>query len=192
MLGIYAAIFNLCLVFIAFGAYLLLKKMSLPWEDLSFLQKGVFVCCSIVFILFLPNIAYLFTDSRHIADYCDFDFLHRCTNYPWMNLGYFVYGALGMPFFLITIRGFSEILSIIFNKYLKYIAPFVLIYLSALGVRIGLLERFNSWEVITHPWHIVETCFQHVINFDEVTVSFFVLLLILYYWTWFFLDRFKL
>ena len=192
MLGIFGVIWNLMLAFIAFGLLLVCERFfSESWKKYSVLKKLSFLLTAVLFILFLPNIAYLFTDARHIADYCDFDALHRCTNYPWMNLGYFVYGALGIPFFLVSIRKFSYILGNIFHSSLKTISPVVLIFLSALGVRNGLIERFNSWNVLNEPLHIITTSLGHVINFDSSLYSCFGLLLVLYYWSWFVLDRFK-
>lgn len=190
MLGIPAAIFNLILVFIAFGlCQLLWRHFQAPWKAFSLIKKLKFVVITILFILFLPNIAYLFTDARHIADYCDFDFLHRCVNHPWMNLGYFVYGALGIPFFLICIRRFSQLLAIVFDARLRHLVPIVMLFLSALGVRIGLIERFNSWNIINEPLNIVVTSWQHVIGGDPALYSFFGVLTVLYYWSWWWLDQ---
>jgi len=192
MLGIFGAVWNLLLVFIAFVLVFICERFFFDhWKNYSWLKKFGFAVVAVWFILFLPNIAYLFTDARHIADYCEFDYLHRCTNYPWMNLGYFVYGALGIPFFLVSIRKFSNILGKVFHPKLKIISPIVLIFLSALGVRIGLIERFNSWNVLNEPLNIITTAFGHVINFDSALYSFFGLLLLLYYWSWFVLDRFS-
>ena len=192
MLSIAAAVFNLILVFIAFGLVILLERLFIKkWSEINWQKRVGFLLLSVAFILFLPNIAYLFTDARHIGDYCDFDFLHRCTNYPWMNLGYFVYGALGIPFFLVSIRKYSQILGKVFHRSLKYSAPVILIFLSALGVRIGLIERFNSWNILNEPLNIITTALGHVIHFDGALYSFFGLLLVLYYWSWFVLDRFS-
>ncbi len=191
MLGIFGVIWNLLLVLIAFGLLQVLwKHFRQPWSQFSWQKQLGFVFIFIAFVLFLPNIAYLFTDARHIADYCEFDFLHRCTNHPWMNLGYFVYGALGIPFFLICTRRASQLLSIVFDARLRHVMPIVLLFLTALGVRIGLIERYNSWNIINDPLGIVITCWQHVVGLDPALYSFFGLLALLYYWSWFWLDRY--
>ena len=185
MFTIVWAIFNLFLVGLAFGVLLLLERqIKQPKGYLNCLLISVYC---LLFILLLPNIAYLFTDHRHIADICTFDELQRCINSPWRNLGYFVYSALGIPFFLISIRRASRLF---LPKY-KHLGVVILIFLSALGVRIGLFERFNSWDILTKPWDIVLTSFGYVLSFDEALWSFFGLLLLLYYWSWFWLDRFR-
>jgi len=185
MFTLFWAVFNLFLVGLAFAVLLIIERqLKQPKSTQNYLLIAV-LC--LIFILLLPNITYLFTDHRHIADICIFDELQRCTNSPWRNLGYFVYSALGIPFFLISIRRAS---GLFFPKF-QHLWVIALIFLSALGVRIGLFERFNSWDILNTPGEIIITSLGYVFSADEALYSFFGLLMLLYYWSWFWLDRFR-
>jgi uncharacterized membrane protein len=165
MLGIYGAIWNLCLAGIPFLliTYLYKHFYNQSWSVLSFYKKTALVAGFGAFILFLPNIPYLFTDYRHIVDHCEFDSLARCVNWPVANLLYFTYAALGIPLFVLSIEKAMKLIP--FKLY--WIGAGILVFLSALGVSLGLFERFNSWNIVHELPLILGACWDYFLGGRE-------------------------
>lgn len=151
MLGWPTVFWNLFLIGVALGA-LLYAKTALSGETftkISVARKIIFVFWLLVFLAFFPNIAYLFTDARHILDFCSGDDRwKRCPEAPWAIFAYFSYGVIAIPFYVFSIDQTTKMFAIAFHKIAKKIVPPVMIFLSAIGVCIGLFNRLNSWDLL--------------------------------------------
>ena len=151
MLGWETVIWNLFLIGVAMSALFYAKSIlkTKPLSNLSRTEKLLFFLWMLVFLAFFPNIAYLFTDSRHVLDYCGvLDEYRRCWEAPWAVLAYFTYSTIAIPFFVIAIDVTARMCAHSIHYSLRHIVPPVMIFLSALGICIGLFDRLNSWDLL--------------------------------------------
>jgi len=128
-----------------------------------------------LWLLFLPNSFYLITDFVH---------LHYITHLQ------FGYDAILLSCF--TIAGFyagcvsmMQIHFLLELKYVKQKAQTIIIsisYLSAFGVYLGRILRFNSWYIITNPIHLLTTILETVFKTESIlfTIALGTLILIVY------------
>ena len=112
---------------------------------------------ALLWLAFLPNSCYLLTEWRHFLYSLDESnlFLHARADSRWMVILtfyaalYFVFSAVGMVAFTLAIRPLSRIVHCyVPNTWIATVPLFVM--LSA-GVYLGLVLRYNSWEIITRP-----------------------------------------
>lgn len=115
----------------------------------------------LTWLLFLPNSFYMITDFVH---------LHHVTKLQ------FIFDALLLSCF--TVAGFhSGILSLFdihFLLQMKYstqkswIIIGTIAYLSAFGIYLGRILRFNSWDIFRHPFSLLSTSFESIQNSETV------------------------
>jgi len=117
----------------------------------------------LVFVAFLPNAPYVLTDLIHLV------------NEIWANNSLLTNTLLIIPkYFLFVAIGFEAyVLSLInLGSYLKrqrlgrfvWQAEFVLHALSAIGVYLGRFERLNSWNLVTHPKHVIHSVAENLFD----------------------------
>ncbi len=192
MLGIDGALWNVFLMILpVVGVVLLEHKIGKnSWKKLSFGKQIVFLLGILLIILFLPNIAYVFTDARHVLDHCSgADRYKRCAEAPWSIPLFFVYATLAIPFFVIVIQKISELFARVFHKNWLFITPPILVLLSSLGVMLGLFERLNSWDMFIHPFGVLEITWRYFVVASElfILLPFFLCFLVLFYFFRFFI-----
>jgi uncharacterized membrane protein len=120
-------------------------------------RKMLVILVGLVWIAFLPNACYLLTEWRH--------FLERLGDtgltFRWhhdsgaalelmMNtLFYLCYSGIGMLTFALAIRPVARVFKDAGAKLWVWGIP--LFMLNSLAVYLGLVLRFNSWEMLTKP-----------------------------------------
>lgn len=196
MLGWSTVLWNLFLIGLALTALLYAKNMlqGKKFSEISKKQKGLFLFFFLFFLAFFPNIAYLFTDSRHILDYCGTDdYYRRCWEAPWAVLAYFSYSVIAIPFFVFSIDQTAKIVEKSFWKKGKEIVPPIMIFLSAIGICIGLFDRLNSWDLL-NPLIPIQTILSYFTNPEKLfTFTIFTIFLagIFYFFRFFFYNAEK-
>lgn len=113
----------------------------------------------VIFIVFLPNAAYILTDSIHIIELSQ-------KNYPqWAIIlilipQYLLFICLGFEAYVISLIKLEKYLSnFLAPKYLTLIQG-IAHSLCILGVYLGRFERFNSWDLVTKPGIVLLTTCQ--------------------------------
>ena len=117
------------------------------------LRAPVFIL-GMAWLAFLPNTCYLLTEWRHFLALVDYAHLGtRIQGDPSavimlmeITLFYFVFSAIGVLAFALAIRPIARIAKMRGMNLWVWGAPFFL--LMSLGVYLGLVLRFNSWELI--------------------------------------------
>lgn len=121
---------------------------------------------SLLWLALLPNTAYLMTDARHILGYCPIgSYGNVCPHNAWMTLFFFLYAAIGWPAFVWALRPMHHYINERFNtKNRDYGFAFVCImsFITSAGVLLGLLNRFNSWELLTKPTQIIIAGYSYI------------------------------
>lgn len=121
---------------------------------------GLGVPLGLVWLAFLPNTCYLLTEWRHLLfdprwkDLLDegrIDRIAMLKTAKWA-LFFLIYSGLGVLLFTLSIRPMERVWRGP-RRHPALIAPF-LFFLMALGVYLGLIERYNSWDMFRR-WHEV-------------------------------------
>ncbi|HVF09950.1 MAG TPA: DUF1361 domain-containing protein [Abditibacteriaceae bacterium] len=111
----------------------------------------------LIWLALLPNTCYLLTEWRHFLDIVDSQNLYLRAERSQRVLYdicvfavfYLFYSGFGAMSLALSIRPVEQLLSRRRVKFF-FIAPFLFTLLS-LGVYLGLLLRFNSWDLLARP-----------------------------------------
>lgn len=130
----------------------------LPWlgaKTAHYLQKiGASPFLIILFlvatIVFLPNAPYLLTDLCHLR-------WTTYANFLWLDILMIVaYAATGLVVFYATFFVLEKILEQYWGATWTTLVLILLFFLNAFGVYLGRFLRFNSWDLVTKPWSLLE------------------------------------
>lgn len=111
----------------------------------------------IVWLLFIPNSFYIITDLFHLGNFADMPLwydLAMILSFAWNGL------VLG----ILSVRQMEKIIatSLFVRTELFFIWP--VMFLNALGVYVGRYLRFNSWDLITDPFHLIRDMASLIIH----------------------------
>jgi len=143
-------LWNLFLAWIPFFASLKLYKIPSSEKIRFFAILGLT-------ILFLPNAIYLVTDLIHLK--------HRIGVPYWYDvIVLFSFSVLGLIYSTSTLINLEHNLEKIIQK--KWVIPSLigLIFISGYGVYMGRILRWNSWDVFIHPFHLVISCSETILQ----------------------------
>jgi uncharacterized membrane protein len=177
-------IWNLSLLLIPFLLVLFLRRyfsnrpiFGKRKKDSVILAIGIFA-----WLAFIPNSAYIVTQIRHLLGYCPLGSLRDvCVQNAWMIMFYFIYSIIGWVSFVLLLRQMKRFLSGVLNKKIANVFILSIIPLISLGVLLGLINRFNSWELFTEPLTIMNvmliyfTDFIYLINWLTFTFGLYIL-----------------
>lgn len=131
-----------------------------------------------VWLAFLPNTAYLMTDVRHIIGYCPFgSYSNVCAENAWMSIFFFLYASFGWPSFVLAIRPLKSYVTKRFGLKQGILFATLACFFSAWGVLLGLVNRFNSWELLTRPGQIIRVAFSY---FNEASAALNILFVFIF------------
>lgn len=145
-----------------------------PWWQIGLL--------GIAWILFVPNAAYVMADIRHIIGYCPIGvYGNVCSENAWMTLFFFAYGLIGWVALILSIRPVRLAIKERFNCHVADIATIIVIPIIGLGFLLGLVNRWNSWDILHHPISILAgalrygTDLTYLVNWIMVSVLLYAL-----------------
>jgi uncharacterized membrane protein len=163
-------------LFLAFIPWYLSRWISNKMQGKS---KWIFLCSVITWLLFIPNAFYILTDLFH---------LDMNMNVPlWYDLALLLsFAWTGLLFGIVSVRQMERLFENYFSKKFDLLFIFPVMLLNGFGVYIGRYLRFNSWDVITNPFQLVQDIiylFIHPIRnrFDWSMIVCYSLLLTLIY-----------
>lgn len=107
----------------------------------------------VVMIAFLPNAPYVLTDVIHLVKEIQVNdslVINTLVVIP----KYFVFTLIGMQAYVLSLINLGHYLQQ--QRLRKYVLPAELLLhgLSAIGIYLGRIERFNSWDLVTHPQQV--------------------------------------
>ncbi len=141
-----------------------------------------------LWLVFLPNTAYMITDIRHIIGYCPAEeYGNVCAENAWMSVFFFAYAVAGWISFVLAVRPVRSMMDRRFGARRANVFFYVLMPLVSLGVLLGLVNRWNSWEIFTDPFLILGTLTRYVT--DVVYLKNWILLTILLFGLYFLGER---
>jgi len=116
-----------------------------------------FIMIFIAWLLFIPNSFYIITDLIHLEP--------RYVVPLWYDLALilsFVWNGLLLG--ILSVRQMEKILEIKWGRKSEMFFVYPVMLLNALGVYIGRYLRFNSWDVITNPFQLIQEIFLLLIH----------------------------
>ena len=146
----------------------LAKSLSRPFRS----RPLFIVAVCLIWLLFFPNAFYILTDMFHLHD-------SRNPKVPeWFDLAMiFSFAWNGLLLGVLSLRQMERLLedkrltSAIFGSRMQVPLPYptaIFVYpvigLSALGVYTGRYLRYNSWDIITDPFQLMEDIVAMIIH----------------------------
>ncbi|MBI5412323.1 DUF1361 domain-containing protein [Candidatus Peregrinibacteria bacterium] len=182
--NVFLALIPCCLSFVLYRT-LKAKKWNLAWHEWV-----PFTLVFLLWIAFLPNTVYLFTMIRHLLDYCRAPTTFRvCPDRAWQIMFFFGFALLGVPTFVYSLERMTRIFRHFFGKLVGFLFPILIIPVITAGLLLGLIRRFNSWDLLQYPLftanEMLRTLHQPgiVLNFSVYLVGLYS---IYYLMLWFF------
>lgn len=178
-----AILWNVFLLVVPFFLCLLIyeryKKRS---KSFSMLEKAYLILLFFLWLIFIPNSAYIITDVRHLLDYCPNSPYRICPNNAWMIMFFFIYASIGWVAFVFLLNQMKDFIGQFYKKLTRFFIP-IIIPLISLGVLLGLVDRWNSWEVFTSPVNVLVAISEYVTNYIYFRnwIVFSIGLFLLYY-----------
>lgn len=165
--------------------YFMIKaKKKRKFFKLSNYEKISFVLLFFYWLFFFPNTIYLLTMSRHLVNYCsDFDVNRVCINESWIMFLFSFYTILALPSFYYSLKKMTVFLSEFLHKNFSIYFPVFIIPISSLGLMLGLFQRFNTWDLLFHPYKILQVIISYFYNLNLILnfVVFTIIMYIIYY-----------
>lgn len=182
--SILAILWNIFLLIIPFLLCLLLIRYWKNNKLKKYYQKILAAVIGVLWLIFIPNTAYIITDIRHLLNYCESDcFLNVCIKNAWMIMFFFIYACVGWVSFVILLNQMKRFIIKLWGEKIGSIFVFFIIPIISLGVLLGLINRWNSWEFFIYPSKIAASILVHFTDIDYFRnwIVFTVCLYILYY-----------
>ena len=130
-------------------------------------------------LLFFPNAPYLVTDFYH---------LYRRPPVPyWFDIGLTsIFAFTGCFLAIASLRTMQELVEKALGKVVGWVFALGVIALSGLGVYLGRIQRWQSWDLLLHPRQLLAELAQQMLNpmenlgFIGFTLMFTSILLVSY------------
>lgn len=141
------------------------SKLNKLWQKTKFKtpkEKGMALGLFALWLLFAPNAAYVISDSRHISGFCPENYYQICPSNAWMIIVFFSYACIGWVTHVYLVNQMKNLVKNAYGKsaqiaYLWLISPII-----SLGLLLGLIDRWNSWDALIHPIMVVESAWQYL------------------------------
>ena len=174
------AVWNIFLALLPLVFYITLRSYWQRTGLIKLSQKSAAIILFILWFLFFPNTAYIMTDIRHLLDYCPLDSPDKvCVTNAWMIIVFFAYSSFGWVSFYYLLKLMSDLANKIFNRLWPHFFAALIIPATSLGVLLGLLNRFNSWDLFVSPFLLLQVFSVYFLDMDYF-INWFVFTLFLY------------
>ena len=119
----------------------------------------------LVWLLFIPNSFYIITDLVHVVRSDEhlfyFDLLLICS----FAVSGFLLGILSLQSAETILQKTSQN-----QRFTSYVIPMIC-FLNGFGIYIGRELRFNSWDIISNPIHLIETLYGELFSTETIVFS---------------------
>jgi len=178
---VFGIVWNLFLLVVPFVIFHYLVKYYHLTKIEKRGQKVFFGFLFFLWLIFLPNSAYIITDVRHLMNYCPYSFYRVCSKNAWMIIIFFTYALIGWAAFVLLLDKMKNFVTVVYSKQISNLFIISVIPLVSIGVLLGLLNRWNSWEIFYFPKSIIRdlllyvTDWNYFLDFSVFTVFFYFL-----------------
>ncbi|MFH0928622.1 MAG: DUF1361 domain-containing protein [bacterium] len=127
----------------------------------------------LVWLAFFPNTIYLVAEFRHIFGFCAGEASDICSSEAWLLPVFFVYSWIGYFSFVTLLYYLQKNLYQGGFKKISLYFPVAVIPVLALGMLLGLVDRFNSYDLIFNFCIIARRAFWYLTSFDGLWLLVF-------------------
>ena len=129
-------------LFLAWIPYLV--ALSLPYFYQKFNSKILIAGVLFCWLLFFPNAPYILTDFLH---------LKKRMGIPlWYDMMLFLsFAWTGLILGYLSLLEVQKFLSTFFSKKIVNMISVTVLFLCGFGIYLGRFQRWNSWDIVTHP-----------------------------------------
>lgn len=135
-----------------------------------------------IWLFFLPNAAYLFTEMLHAFRY----FIAQPERAFWFEMDFwysltltFGVAIVGLMLSTCSIRQIEHVLKLFVHRFVCWIIVGFILLLSGLGVYIGRFNRWNSWDIVSRPGQIVIDLMNDFSSASGILVEFVTLMFVI-------------
>ncbi len=145
------------------GAYILKRWSSRPLRELSRGKQAHLAALLLLWLILYPNSIYLITEARKILVYAPQDLLYSASvEHIWKVFFIFAYALFGWIGFVLSLGQIRRFTARVLSRGWSRAVTALLIPLGTLGTFLGLFNRWNIWEALTHPAFIFRDGIDHL------------------------------
>jgi uncharacterized membrane protein len=160
-------------LFLAIVPYFLSSSIYNNFFDKGKKIQNIFL--ALVWLLFIPNTFYILTDFTHLHFKNTFQFV----------LDILIISSFSFTGFYLGLLSLYHIHQLAMAKYENKLGNLFIViisFLSAFGIYLGRVLRFNSWDIISKPMQLASTSINALFNLETIiyTLQLGTLILISY------------
>ncbi len=151
-------------LFLAFIPYLFISYLKTQIN----IQKSKIKTLSLLFLwlLFLPNSFYILTDLIHLSQ--------SSSHLFWFDLVVISsYALIGFTLGIVSLIEFENIIKTYTTPLITNLLMPIISFLCGIGIYLGRILRYNSWDIISNPFEIVRAIFISVSSAHALLFSFY-------------------
>lgn len=161
-------IWNTFLAWIPVGLVIVLDMVSLLKNKLS--RRLLFLVFGLLWLFFYPNAAYMITDL-----------LHPFAKYPvsgyrfWQDMPFwdhlftvFFVALLGLALGNVSLASVHRLVRRSYGSVVGWIFAVAILALSSFGVYLGRFNRWNSWDIIKRPGHVLRDMVNYFTDIEHL------------------------
>lgn len=166
-------LFLICNLFLAIVPYFLSSSIYNNFFDKG--KKRQNSIYALAWLLFIPNTFYILTDFTHLHFKNPFQFC----------LDLLILSSFSFAGFYLGLLSLQHIQQLTIAKYDNKIGNLFIViisFLSAFGIYLGRILRFNSWDIISKPMELVYKSIYALLSFETIiyTLQLGIIILISY------------
>lgn len=117
-----------------------------------------------IWLLFFPNAPYIVTDLMHLGK--------TKLPIPWLDsVLIFSFAITALTAGIISIFQMEKVLRRYLNTYVRRFFMVLMMPLTGFGIYLGRFERWNSWDLITHPHLLLIDSLRHLTDARAIAIS---------------------
>ncbi len=137
-------IWNLLLAWVPFVYAFIAYRLHFSRKHPALVWFGV-LGCTLIWLLFLPNAPYLLTDLMHLRVVDNSLYWYDLLMLLW-------YAWTGFLLGVASLYMMQQVVTAAFGQIVGWLFAVVTLSLASYGVYLGRFLRWNSWDVLSHPW----------------------------------------
>lgn len=127
------------------------------------LSKRKLAIGSFVWLLFFPNAPYIITDLMHLSKY---------EKVPWLDgLMLFSFAITSLAAGLLSFIQIKHVLKVYLPRLFYRLFTLGIMLLAGFGVYLGRFERWNSWDIVSHPFSLLHNSVYNLQNPRALAVT---------------------
>lgn len=166
-------------LFLAIIPYILSSSIHTNFFKKS--KKTQNIVLVFVWLVFIPNAFYIITDFTHLHYHNPFQY----------GLDFLIILSFSITGFYVGLQSIYQIHQLAFSKYGSKIGNLFILtisFLSAFGIYLGRILRFNSWDIIIKPIALVYQSVKALFSFETIIymsqLGLFILISYIVFYKW--------